>query len=127
MLNLDSESNLWVAGNGHVTKVFTDATQISAGAPYATISATLGGSAIDISLSISAAHAPISLDLAADATLAAACSSNPADACCAAGNFDAGIAITRDVAASGHSFTPAVTNTVFVANSCDTGLVRAKP
>lgn len=123
-LNLDSESNLWVAGNGHVTKVFTAAAQIVGAAQYATISATLGGSAIDIDLCTSATHSPISLDLTTDPTLAAACAGNPADVCCPAGKFDAGIAITRDEVASGQSFAPAATNTVYIANTCDTGLVR---
>ena len=125
MLMLDSDSNLWVAGAGHVTKVFTDATAITAAS--GTISATLAGSAISggIVLSTSSVSAPIALNLAADSTLIAACSGHAADGCCTAGSFDAGIAITRDVVASGASFQPSDINTIYVANTCDTGLVRA--
>ena len=124
MLNLDSDSNLWVAGLGYVTKVFTDSSQISAASPARGITATLGGSPIQITLSTSAVQAPISLHLSADATLASACSQNPSDSCCTAGNFDSGIAITRKVAAPGAS-TSSNQNTIYVASTCETGMVRA--
>lgn len=124
MLNLDSDSNLWVAGNAYVTKVFTDNTQIQAATPSTVFSATLGGDPISIPLCISAVSAPISLDLSADATLADACSGDATDGCCTGGYFSGGIAITRDVAASGASFAPSNINTIYVANVCDTGLVR---
>ena len=124
-LNLDSDSNLWVAGHGHVSKLFTDPASITAVTGGPTIAATLAGAAITLALSTSSTSDPIALNLAADSTLIAACATNPTDGCCTAGNFDIGIAITRNVVASGASFKPSDLNTVYVANSCDTGLVSS--
>lgn len=125
MLNLDSDSNLWVAGSAYVTKVFTDAAQIQEVSPSEGFTATLGGSLISIPLCVSALSAPISLHLSADTTLDDACAGDTTDGCCIDGYFDGGIAITRDVAPSGAGFVPSNINTIYVANICDTGLVRA--
>ena len=115
-LTLDSDSNLFVAGNAHVTKVVTSGVTASG----TTFVATLAAASADIAL-ITAT--PTTLDLVAN--LGTACNADAADGCCTDGNFDAGIVITRDVVADGASFKPTSTNTVYVANTCATGLVRA--
>lgn len=108
MLNVDIDSNLWVAGNGYVTKVFTS--QITAGS--SSIPATLDGTAINIALSTSAVHDPIPLNLAAH--LGSVCS-DPTESCCTSGTFDAGIVIVDSL------------STIYAANTCPTGLVGFPP
>lgn len=116
-MNLDADSNLWVAGAAHVTKIFTNPATVTASS--SSFSATMGGSAITIALSSSTI---VSLNLATS-SLATACAGNPQDGCCTSGGFDTGIAITRNVAASGASYAPSDLNTIYVANTCQTGLV----
>ena len=119
-LSLDSDSNLWVAGNGHVTKVFTTGIAATSGA----ISATLGGTSITGGITLASGTGGIySINLVS--SLGAACT-DTTDGCCTTGNFDAGIAITRDTVQSGAAgnLAPTNTNTVYVANTCATGLVR---
>ena len=100
-----------------MTKVFTAG--ISAGATDFT--ATLGGVTTSISEASSTGGSPVALNLVAN--LGTACAADASDGCCTVGNFDAGIAITRDVVASGASYIPSDTNTIYVANTCSTGLV----
>ena len=116
-LNLDADSNLWVAGAGHVTKIFTKPATVTASST--SFAATNAGSAITIALSSSTFY-PLSL---LTSSLATACSGNAQDGCCTAGGFDTGIAITRNVVASGASYVPSDLNTIYVANTCQTGLV----
>lgn len=119
-LSLDSDSNLWVAGGGHVTKVFTAGITAGADAFTADLDATTG---LTVSLATSTDGAAVALSLVDN--LGTACDADLEDGCCAEGNFDAGIAITRDVVADGASFKPSNLNTIYVANTCATGLVRA--
>ena len=118
-LNLDSDSNLWCAGSGHATKVYTAGIAAASGA----ISATLAGTATSIALASSTGGAAYPIDLVA--ALGAACS-DATDGCCTTGNFNSGIAITRDTVQSvtAGNLAPANTNTVYIANNCMTGVVR---
>ena len=123
-LNLDSDSNLWVAGNGHVTKVYTATIAATSG----TIGATLGGTSITAGIALASGTGGVYvIDLVA--SLGTACT-DASDGCCTTGNFDAGIAITRDTALLGAAgnLAPLSRNTIYVANICSTGLVspRAK-
>lgn len=102
-LNLDSDSNLWVAGGPALTRLFTDPAGITDSATV--IAATPSFPP----LKLSTAASSIDIDLMSAPGLAAACS-DPTDDCCTTGYWDAGIAI------SGH--------VVYVANICETGLVR---
>lgn len=104
MIDLDSDSNLWVAGVPTLTKLFTDPASITDGA---TISATPTTPILKLS---TPTRTSIDLSLVSAPGYAAAC---PTSSCCTTGSWDAGIAITRDA-----------TNKIYVANSCVTGLVR---
>lgn len=104
MLSLDSGSNIWVAGNALVTKIFN--TQLT---PYSNIIANLGGNSTSIALCTSAFSDPFSIDVTQ--YLAGVCT-DPTDICCASGTLDAGIVVGK-------------LDTVYTANTCSTGLVRA--
>lgn len=104
MVVQDSDSNIWVAGNAHVTKVFT-----SQVVPSSSISATLDGKAESISLCYSEASPSISMDVTPDSS---ACPDST-DVCCTTGAFNAGIVVVDSL------------STIYVANTCDTGLVSA--
>ena len=106
MLNLDSDSNLWVAGSSGLTKVFTDPAAITDGIKLASTPASL---ALKLS---KPAHDSIKLSLITAPGYTSACTDAAPSTCCSLGSWDAGIAITRD--------TP---NKIYVANACVAGLV----
>ena len=106
MLNLDSDSNIWVAGGPGLTKVFSDPAAIT---KNANLTATPASPVVMLS---NPAHASIDLSLVGAPGYAAACTDA---SCCTTGSWDAGIAVSRDA-----------TNTIYVANTCTTGLVREK-
>jgi hypothetical protein len=104
-----------------VTKIFTSGISAGTTAFTATVGSTNG---VSIAMASTTAGSPTTLDLVAN--LGTACA-DLTDGCCAAGNFNAGIAITRNTVRFGASsnFAPSGINTIYVANTCDTGLVRA--
>lgn len=107
MLSLDSDSNLWVAGGPTLTKMFINPAGIT---DISTMSATPAGPTLMLS---KPALSSIDLSLNSAPGYAAACQDVSLGSCCTLGHWDAGIAISRDA-----------TNTIYVANSCATGLVR---
>lgn len=105
-LDLDSDSNLWVAGDHTLTKIFTNPLLITDGP---TISATPSAPAVKISFPASP-----SIDITLASPIVTATVGNctttvydPLD------NWNAGLVITRDVP-----------NIIYVANSGSRGLVR---
>lgn len=104
-LDLDSESNLWVAGDHTLTKIFTDPSLITDGS---TISATPSAPVVKISF-----PATPSIDITLASPIVTATVGNctttvydPLD------NWNAGLVITRDVP-----------NIIYVANSGSHGMV----
>lgn len=116
-LNLDSSSNLWVAGAAGVTRVNTESAM--PGSTAIPNAAALDGSAgvVVFATGIPTVAPDVVTNIATK--LAAACTADTSS-CCDDGNLDGGITITRDATCT----TPSTDNTVYVANTCETGLVR---
>lgn len=116
VLNLDTNSDLWVAGGAGVTKITTlpstiapnsltsTGTFTTATADIYVISATLSSTAVD--------------QTAIQTALTAVCP--PGNECCLNGHLNGGIAITRNLMSCNAGPT---TDIIYVANTCNFGLV----
>ena len=117
VLNLDTNSDLWVAGGAGVTKITTQPSTIASSSIASTGTFTTATTGVNVTL---ASFTSTAVDHTAIQTaLVAACPLG--NDCCLNGTLNGGLAITRNLMSCNAGPT---TDTIYVANTCNFGLVR---